>query len=165
MYGRTPRFGRGPGRRGGPRVGRGDVRAALLTLLAEEPRNGYGIMQEIEQRSEGVWRPSPGSVYPALAQLEDEGLVRGETPDEGGKLFKITQAGTDELAQRGEQPAPWEAMAAGVSKGARDLHEGFRQLAQAYGQLASTGNEAQVAEASEALAEARKAIYRILAEG
>src|SRR5579884_3382338 len=60
----------------GPRARRGDVRAALLALLAEEPRNGYGLMQELERRSDGIWRPSPGSVYPALQQLEDEGLVR-----------------------------------------------------------------------------------------
>ena len=70
----------------GPRARRGDVRAALLTLLAEEPRNGYQLMQEIERRSEGVWRPSPGSVYPALQQLEDEGLVRAEETD-GRKLL------------------------------------------------------------------------------
>jgi hypothetical protein len=69
-----PPFGPGFGR--GSRARRGDVRAALLVLLAEEPRNGYGLMQEIESRSEGAWRPSPGSVYPALQQLEDEGLVR-----------------------------------------------------------------------------------------
>src|SRR5918992_3831280 len=68
----------GPGFQRGPRARRGDVRAALLTLLGEEPRNGYQLMQEIERRSDGVWRPSPGSVYPALQQLEDEGLVRVE---------------------------------------------------------------------------------------
>ena len=66
----------GPGFGRGPRARRGDVRAALLVLLAEEPRNGYGLMQEIEARSDGAWRPSPGSVYPALSQLEDEGLVQ-----------------------------------------------------------------------------------------
>src|SRR3954452_18836148 len=65
---------------------RGDVRAALLLLLAEQPFNGYGLMQEIEQRSNGEWRPSPGSVYPALSQLEDEGLVRSEEPG-GRKQF------------------------------------------------------------------------------
>src|ERR1700750_1203788 len=62
----------------GPRARRGDVRAAALLPLAEEARNGYQIMQEIEKRSDGIWRPSPGSVYPALAQLEDEGLIRAE---------------------------------------------------------------------------------------
>ena len=61
-------------------------------LLAEEPRNGYGLMQEIENRSEGVWRPSPGSVYPALQQLEDEGLVRAEERD-GSRVFTLTDEG------------------------------------------------------------------------
>src|SRR4051812_40453247 len=70
----------GPRRRG-PRARRGDVRAAVLLLLAEEPRNGYAIMQEIERRTEGVWRPSPGAVYPALSLLEDEGLVRASERD------------------------------------------------------------------------------------
>ena len=64
----------------GPRVKRGDVRAAALALLAEEPPNGYQIIQEISERSGGVWRPSPGSVYPALQQLEDEGLIRPRRP-------------------------------------------------------------------------------------
>src|SRR3954447_14342321 len=76
----------------GPRARRGDVRAALLALLAEEPRNGYGLMQEIERRSDGLWRPSPGSVYPALQQLEDEALVR-TVDQEGRKLFELTDAG------------------------------------------------------------------------
>src|ERR671936_914408 len=74
-------FGGPGGFRRGPRARRGDVRAAALLLLAEEPRNGYQLMQEIEERSGGVWRPSPGSVYPALSQLEDEGLVQGEERD------------------------------------------------------------------------------------
>src|SRR5215475_12548825 len=65
----------------GPRVKRGDVRAAALALLAEEPRNGYQIIQEIGERSGDVWRPSPGSVYPALQQLEDEALIEAETPE------------------------------------------------------------------------------------
>src|SRR5471030_1976142 len=77
----------GPGGFGGPggrmrrRMRRGNVRAAILLLLEEEPRNGYQVMQEIEQRSEGAWRASPGSVYPALQQLEDEGLVRAQETD------------------------------------------------------------------------------------
>ena len=91
-----PGFGPGFGR--GQRARRGDVRAALLALLAEEPRNGYQLMQEIERRTEGVWRPSPGSVYPALQQLEDEGLVRAQ---EGGgrKLFELTDDGREYVAE------------------------------------------------------------------
>src|SRR5437879_2113160 len=89
----------GPGRK----ARRGDIRTAALLLLAEEPRNGYQIMQEVEERSEGVWRPSPGSVYPALAQLEDEGLIRSEQID-GRRLFVITEQGR---ALLGEPRRAW----------------------------------------------------------
>src|SRR5919199_474312 len=82
--------GPGPRGRGPRRARRGDIRSAILLLLAEEPRNGYGLMQEVEERSDGMWRPSPGSVYPALSQLEDEGLVRAA--ESGGP--------------RGSQPPP-----------------------------------------------------------
>src|SRR5437870_11482793 len=88
-------FGRARGRR----ARRGDIRAAALLLLAEEPRNGYQLMQEIEERSGGVWRPSPGSVYPALAQLEDEGLVRSIEQD-GRKLFELTDTGRAHVEER-----------------------------------------------------------------
>src|SRR5436305_1626298 len=103
-FGPGPMFGPGgPGRGGwrghGGKARRGDIRTAALLLLAEEPRNGYAIMQEIEERSNGVWRPSPGSVYPALAQLEDEGLIRSEEAD-GRKQFAITDAGREQLAAR-----------------------------------------------------------------
>src|SRR3981081_2596924 len=84
-------FGRGPRGRG-RKARRGDIRTAALLLLGEEPRNGYQIMQEVEDRSEGLWRPSPGSVYPALAQLEDEGLVCSEEVD-GRKGFALTDRG------------------------------------------------------------------------
>src|SRR5215470_15428071 len=114
-----PPFGRGGppffgGRgfwRGGPRARRGDVRAAALLLLAERPRNGYQLMQEIELRSDGMWRPSAGSIYPALAQLEDEGLVRGEEQD-GRRTFVLTDAGHAHVHERcTELGAPWEEMA------------------------------------------------------
>src|SRR3954452_7141031 len=92
-HGRRGRPGPPWGLRGrGPRARRGDVRAALLVLLAEEPRNGYQLMQEIEQRSDGAWRPSPGSVYPALQQLEDDGLVRAGQAD-GRRVYELTDAG------------------------------------------------------------------------
>src|SRR5271157_1182876 len=93
-------FGGGPRGRG-RKARRGDIRTAALLLLAEEPRNGYQIMQEVEERSEGVWRPSPGSVYPALQQLEDEGLIRSEETD-GRKLFRLTADGEAYLKDRGE---------------------------------------------------------------
>src|ERR1700757_2013517 len=93
--------GPGWGGRGGWRKARrGDIRTAALLLLAEEPRNGYEIMQEVQDRSEGVWRPSPGSVYPALSQLEDEGLIRSQEID-GRKVFAITDEGSALLAERG----------------------------------------------------------------
>src|SRR3954454_5846792 len=95
-------FGRGDMGFRRRRMRRGDVRAALLVLLAEEPRNGYGLMQEIEARSEGEWRPSPGSVYPALAQLEDEGLVRPEG-EGNGRVYGLTDAGRTYVDQHRDQ--------------------------------------------------------------
>src|SRR5262245_47011377 len=80
------------------RARRGDVRAGILALLAEQPRNGYQIMQELQQRSRGMWRPSPGSVYPALEQLEDEGLVRAETTA-AGRAYHLTERGRAYVAE------------------------------------------------------------------
>src|ERR1700723_2579789 len=98
--GEGPGFGPGgPRWRGGRKARRGDIRTAALLLLAEEPRNGYQIMQEVQERSEGAWSPSPGSVYPALAQLEDEGLIRSQETD-GRKLFHITDAGRAAVDER-----------------------------------------------------------------
>jgi DNA-binding PadR family transcriptional regulator len=155
----------GPGRHGGgPRARRGDVRAAILVLLAEEPRNGYGLMQEIEQRSEGAWRPSPGSVYPALQQLEDEGLVRAEERD-GRKLFALTDAGRAEAQARGEdRPAPWAAVGGSHHGPAHELFDVMRQVGMAAAQLAQVGDDEQIAQARTVLADARRALYGILAE-
>jgi len=143
---------------------RGDVRAALLVLLEEEPRNGYGLMQELERRSQGVWRPSPGSVYPALAQLEDEGLVRSEET-EGRKLFTLTDAGRAHVDEhREELGVPWEAVSEGVGEGAIDLRNLVWQVGAATMQVVQAGTEAQVERAREVLAEARRSLYRILAD-
>ena len=91
------------GHRGrGRRIRRGDVRAAILLLLEEEPRNGYQVMQELESRSGGTWRPSPGSVYPALQLLADEGLVRSEARD-GGNVFELTDAGRAHVEEHRER--------------------------------------------------------------
>ena len=163
-----PGFGfggpRGFGRHGG-KARRGDIRTAALLLLADEPRNGYTIMQEIEQRSNGVWRPSPGSVYPALAQLEDEGLIRSEESD-GRKRFAITEAGREQIAARPEgDPAPWDTLADGVSRDVQELFGLMRQVGMAGLQLVQTATEKQLAEAKQVLTETRRAIYRILADG
>jgi len=157
-----PPFGPGFGR--GSRARRGDVRAALLVLLAEEPRNGYGLMQEIESRSGGAWRPSPGSVYPALQQLEDEALVR---PDESGgrKLFTLTDEGRAYVtANEAELGQPWDAVNA--ESGGEDfakLRGHVFGIGGAVMSILQDGNEAQVAEATKILAETRRSLYRILA--
>jgi DNA-binding PadR family transcriptional regulator len=151
------------GGRHGQRKRRGDVRIALLLLLAEESRNGYQLMQTIEQRSEGQWRPSPGSVYPALQQLEDEGLVRAIERD-GAKLFEITDAGRQVVAERGDEPAPWEADDDDAAETAADLRNWIRQIAIAVMQVHQAGDEQQIERASQLLAETRRALYRILAE-
>ncbi len=159
-------FGGPRGWRGGPgKARRGDIRTAALLLLAEEPRNGYAIMQELEGRSQGVWRPSPGSVYPALAQLEDEGLIRSEEAD-GRKRFAITDAGRESLAARpADAPAPWDTLAGGVSSDVQELFSLMRQVGMAGLQLVQTATESQIAEAKKVLTETRRAIYKILADG
>jgi DNA-binding PadR family transcriptional regulator len=155
-------FGFGPGGSfgRGPRARRGDVRAALLALLPEEPRNGYQLMQEIERRREGVWRPSPGSVYPALQQLEDEGLVRVEETG-GRKLFHLTDAGRDAVPAEG---APWDAVSDSVDADVWELVGVARQVGMAIFQIAQAGTADQLSSAREVLVNARRALYGILAE-
>ena len=167
-FGRGRGFGWGPPGGHGPffaggrgRRRRGDVRAALLLLLAEEPRNGYQLMQAIEERSGGRWRPSPGSIYPTLAQLEDEGLVRS-TQSDGAKRFEITDAGRSILDQRPEQAPPWVDEQEPEAVG--DLRGQLMQVHAAAMQVAHAGVDAQIERASETLAEARRKLYRILAE-
>jgi DNA-binding PadR family transcriptional regulator len=160
-------FGRGSMFGPGPKVGRGDVRTAVLRLLAEEPRNGYQIIQELTERSGGVWRPSPGSVYPALQQLEDEGLVRAEEKD-GKRVFRLTEAGQGAITALGDMAAPWETAAEGIDTEAGALAIELRmligQVAGAVIQVAQAGNEAQVAKAKELMTSTRRGLYRILAE-
>jgi len=147
----------------GPRARRGDVRAAALILLAEEPRNGYQLMQEIERRSEGVWRPSPGSVYPALQQLEDEGLVRADE-SEGRKLFHLTDAGREAAETATAEGAPWDAASESVDSDVWELFNVARQVGMAIIQIAQAGTAEQNAAAREVLTNARRSLYGILAE-
>jgi DNA-binding PadR family transcriptional regulator len=160
-------FGPGGGRFGrGRKARRGDIRTAALLLLAEEPRNGYQIMQEIQERSEGAWHPSPGSVYPALQQLEDEGLIRSSEGGGTGNVFELTDAGSDHLQQRdADAPAPWEQMSGDVGDQARELAGVMREVASAFVQVMRTGSDAQIGEARKLLTAARRDLYRILADG
>jgi DNA-binding PadR family transcriptional regulator len=162
-------FGPGGGRFGrrGRKARRGDIRTAALLLLAEEPRNGYQIMQEVQERSDGVWRPSPGSVYPALQQLEDEGLIRSSEGGGGtGKVFELTEAGKAHVQERdAEATAPWEQMSGDVSDQMFELAGTMREVASAFSQVMRTGSEAQIGEARKLLTATRRDLYRILADG
>jgi DNA-binding PadR family transcriptional regulator len=155
--------GWGPHRRGRGRARRGDVRLAVLRLLAEEPRNGYQLMQAIEERSEGLWRPSPGSVYPTLAQLEDEGLIRSADV-EGARRFELTDAGAAHLSGRADEPAPWESGEETADNPLAELAPLVIGIGKATFQVASVGNPAQRAQARSLLHETRRTLYRILAE-
>jgi DNA-binding PadR family transcriptional regulator len=154
--------GHGRGRRRGMRAQRGDVRAAVLQLLGEEPMHGYQLMQRITERSEGVWRPSPGTVYPVLAQLEDEGMVE-VTREQGRKLATLTDEGRAYVAEHAEELGdPFAALRAEF--GTRvDLREPVEDLASAARQLARSGRARQQEAARTVLREARRSLYLILA--
>lgn len=156
--------GRGPrgGSRGRRRARRGDVRLAVLRLLTEEPRNGYQLMQGIEERSGGHWRPSPGSMYPTLSQLEDEGLIRS-TESEGGRRFEITDAGRADLESRAGEPDPWAAEPEAGESAMTELGPLVIGIGKAVWQVASVGDEPQRDRAIALLAETRRALYAILA--
>lgn len=162
-HGPGPRA-RGRGRRGG-RARRGDVRAAVLALVAEEPTNGYQIIQRIAERSGGIWQPSPGAIYPALSQLEDEGLILAETARGGRRAYVLTEAGRTYVADnQDELRAPWSAMAEQGSVTAVGLRKLVHQVHLAAVQVLSAGSDAQVGQAREILVQARRGLYRILAE-
>jgi DNA-binding PadR family transcriptional regulator len=121
-------------------------------------------MQEIEKRSDGVWRPSPGSVYPALAQLEDEGLVRTEQLGDR-RVYVLTEAGRAEVEERRDElGAPWEQMSGSVDDTVASLFQEMRRLGMAAGQIGHVGSPDQVAKARAVLADARRALYSLLAE-
>jgi DNA-binding PadR family transcriptional regulator len=155
-------WGGGPRGRGRGRARRGDVRLALLRLLAEEPRNGYQLMQTIEERSDGSWRPSPGSVYPVLSQLEDEGLVRA-TERDGAKLFELTDAGRQYVDDTETETPPWET-SEGEDHPFRQLRRLMPEIGRASGHVMQSGNEDQIARAIEILKDTRRKLYGILAE-
>jgi DNA-binding PadR family transcriptional regulator len=148
----------------GPRAGRGDVRAAILALLGEQPMHGYQIMRELGERSGGVWRPSPGSIYPTLQQLEDEELVRPETGDGGRRVFALTDAGREAQEAAAGGPAPWDEVGAEGDSSALELRDLVGQVVAAARQVLHAGEAAQIAQAKDVLRDTRRKLYRILAE-
>jgi DNA-binding PadR family transcriptional regulator len=164
-FGPPPWVGFGPrGGWRGPKARRGDVRAAILAVLAEQPMNGYQIIQEIAERSGGVWKPSPGSIYPTLQQLEDEGLVTADA-ETGRRTFTLTDEGRTYVAEHaGEVSAPWEAMTAAADDDETGLKPLLGQVAAAMWQILAVGTPDQQARAREALSELRRRLYAILAE-
>ncbi|MCX4668784.1 PadR family transcriptional regulator [Streptomyces sp. NBC_01381] len=157
-------WGGGRGGRGGPRgrARRGDVRASILALLKDRPMHGYEMIQEIAERSGGAWKPSPGSVYPTLQLLEDEGLI--SSASEGGKkLFSLTDAGR-EAAEEGPD-APWEEAGRGVDwETLNEIRQAGFGLMEAFGQVWKTGSKEQREKAVTVINDARKKLYLILAD-
>ena len=152
----------GGGRR--RRMRRGDVRAAVLVLLDEGPMTGYGLMGEIERRSDGAWRPSPGSVYPTLALLEDEGLIRPQA-GEGRTPYELTDEGKAHVEEHRDQLGePWTKSAEGFGESRLELRSLLGQLGAASFQVAMAGDDAQIAKVRDILTQARRDVYRILAD-
>jgi DNA-binding PadR family transcriptional regulator len=167
-FGRGGGRGRGHGRGGhGPgrgRARRGNVRAAVLLLLAERPMHGYEIIQEISERSHGWWRPSPGSVYPTLQLLADEGLVTTDPDNPSGKrLYSLTDAGTEEAGKQ-EPTAPWDQAADDVDPNDAALREAMSTLMGAAMQLSTAGNSELRGKAAKILVETRRQLYLLLAD-
>ena len=150
----------------GPRVRRGDVRAAILDVLSAQPMNGYQVIQQIAERSGGAWKPSPGSVYPTLQQLEDEGLVEGAEAD-GRRVLRLTEAGREYVAEHpDEMAATWRAFDSSAEEGeTHELKPVIGQVMAAVWQIVMSGNRQQQAEAAEILADTRRRLYGLLAEG
>ncbi|MDO8731030.1 MAG: PadR family transcriptional regulator [Actinomycetota bacterium] len=157
--------GRGPwGPSRGRRRERGDVRAAILLLLAEQPRHGYEILTELADRSDGQWQPSPGSIYPVLKRLAQDGLVAPSNQD-GKRVFTLTDAGRALVAAEGESwGEPWTNPSEADNDGASALWNEGRQLGGAVQQVSQLNDPAQIAATAEILVEARKKIYRLLAD-
>jgi DNA-binding PadR family transcriptional regulator len=165
-----PGFGFGPGgrggRRGGPRGGgrgrRGDVRAAILTLLTERPMHGYEMIQEINERSQQLWKPSPGSVYPTLQLLVDEGLIVSTESGGSKKLFELTDDGR--AAAEKIETAPWDEITQDADPGAVNLRSAVGQLMGAVAQSAHAASPDQQQRVVDIVNNARREIYQILGE-
>ncbi len=143
------------------RAQRGDVKAAILSLVKEAPRHGYDIIVEIEQRSNGAWKPSPGSIYPTLQVLEDQGLLSGSDSD-GKRIYSITDLGNEFLENLPGGGVRWEQFQEGPFGGVTELRDRMFQLGAAVMQVAASGEREQAEAVVKLLGETKKKIYRIL---
>lgn len=163
-----PGFSFGPGGPGGRRGHshgrgrRGDVRAAILMLLTERPMHGYEMIQEIAERSGGAWKPSPGSVYPTLQLLVDEGLIVGAESEGKKKLFELTEDGR--AAAAAVATPPWEEIAEGIDPAQHSLRAAAGQLFGALAQSAYAAGPEQQQRITDVVNNARREIYQILGE-
>ncbi|WP_187398697.1 helix-turn-helix transcriptional regulator [Micromonospora sp. WP24] len=156
--------GHGWGGRGRGRRRRPNVRAAVLALLTERPMHGYEMIQEIDSRTGGAWRPSPGSIYPTLQLLEDEGVIAAAEDSGGGrKRFTVTEAGRAEATEAAENP-PWSELAQDTVNSWHDIRDAGGQAMQALRQVMMTGTDDQRERAAQVLDETRRKLYAILAE-
>ena len=146
----------------GTRMGRGDVRTAILALLTEAPMHGYQLIREIEERTDGRWKPSAGSVYPTLQLLADEGLVTAEMSQDR-KTYSLTDAGKDAAAEVLDA-TPWAKADAAEGGHHGLIPKAGMELAQAASQIARSGTAEQKQQAADILDEARRKIYSILAQ-
>jgi DNA-binding PadR family transcriptional regulator len=165
--GRGPRHGWGDDRGfpRGPRAARGDIRTAILVLLGEEPMHGYQIIQEVQERSNGMWQPSPGSIYPKLQALQEEGSVE-QLERSGKKVFGLTDVGRQALeAVPVDKRTPWDDLTAGAGPDVVAMQQLFKQMFQAIQQIARFGSDPQRDRAKALLDETRRRLYAILAEG
>lgn len=159
-------WGRGGwgGRGGRGRARRGDVRSAILALLSERPMHGYEIISELAQRTDNMWRPSAGSIYPTLQLLEDEGLVVGQTEAGTGKRrFSLTEQGRQAAAEVTSGPAPWEQVAAGTSGSTKELMRATAMLVPVVRQVVMMGSQRECEEAAKVIDETRRKLYEVLA--
>jgi DNA-binding PadR family transcriptional regulator len=144
---------------------RGEIRTVLLATLTEGPGHGYDLMQRLEEKSGGAWRPSPGSVYPTLQLLEDEGLVRS-TERDGKRVYELTATGRTEAASRVEEAggAPWDLDGGSSAKRGREFAQSIKGVVVAFRQVAAAGDADQVDRATAIMNDTRKQLYAILAE-
>ena len=152
----------GRGHRRGGRGGRPNVRPAVLALLLERPMHGYEMIQELESRTGGIWRPSPGSIYPTLQLLEDEGLIEA-TADGGRKNYRLTDAGRAE-AEAAAQDPPWARFTDDTMSQVQDFRDAAVGIMSALKQVGFSGTPEQREKALAVLNETKRKLYAILAD-